>query len=586
MLEREHRDASATSEASRRPRRGYPPSGPSSSVCGPPMTQRWNGRKQQAAGEAASRSNSFFSPQLRDEEVARFGAEEKSHRRRAASLQARMDRLQGGAQAIRARLLRRARRLTMARRQSAAMASRYSRASTPSGAPASSMPRPHCPPPGPARSRGSDATTQRWRGSRDMDAGSTSNSMPQVSGSPGLRSIASWRCVRNWAEPTGRCHRRRSVAGTSRAAEGRQDFDRTLEQGMRDGGHTMPSSRSKPSQLDSWQQEGRAARAGRQARTSERGRGSRRDARRARGGRAAQTPARQGSPLTGRAVSLAGSVSCRPARLPAASLWSRYLWRGEGHWWSRYCSALDGLVHGRHSRGNGAGVEAGGVSALAQREIPPEYLRLYQQAARRYGLDWAILAGIGRVECDHGRDPDPSCTHAGAVNAAGAGGPMQFLASTWATYGVDADGSGTADRWDAADAIYGAANDLRASGAPNDYRAAIYAYNHAGWYVDRGRGVGRQISRAHRVRPKLARGRRSERWIGRGRRPRPRPGRREPDARAVRGGRTRGALARRRPPRAGAGRRAGHGAGNGGRGQRAAGTALRSGRSPRPAGSV
>jgi Transglycosylase SLT domain len=130
-----------------------------------------------------------------------------------------------------------------------------------------------------------------------------------------------------------------------------------------------------------------------------------------------------------------------------------------------------------------SGVEEDGVSALAQREIPPEYLRLYQQAARRYGLDWAILAGIGKVECDHGRDPDPSCTHEGAVNAAGAGGPMQFLASTWATYGVDAEGDGAADRWDPADAIYGAANYLHAASAPHDYRAAIYAYNHAGWYV-------------------------------------------------------------------------------------------------------
>jgi hypothetical protein len=127
--------------------------------------------------------------------------------------------------------------------------------------------------------------------------------------------------------------------------------------------------------------------------------------------------------------------------------------------------------------------EENGVSALAQREIPAEYLRLYQAAARRYGLDWAILAGIGRVECDHGRDSDPSCTREGAVNGAGAGGPMQFLTSTWATYGVDANGGAAADRWDPADAIYGAANYLRAAGAPNDYRAAIYAYNHAGWYV-------------------------------------------------------------------------------------------------------
>jgi Transglycosylase SLT domain len=140
--------------------------------------------------------------------------------------------------------------------------------------------------------------------------------------------------------------------------------------------------------------------------------------------------------------------------------------------------AFPGAAAGGDVGGSGAG-----ASALARRDIPPEYLRLYRAAGVRYGLDWAILAGIGKVECDHGRDPDPSCTHEGAVNPAGAGGPMQFLASTWATYGVDGDDDGRRDRWDAADAIYAAARYLRASGAPGDYRAAILAYNHAGWYV-------------------------------------------------------------------------------------------------------
>ncbi len=125
-----------------------------------------------------------------------------------------------------------------------------------------------------------------------------------------------------------------------------------------------------------------------------------------------------------------------------------------------------------------------GVSALAESEIPPLYLSLYEQAARHYGLDWAILAGISKVECDHGRDPDPSCTKEGAVNSAGAGGPAQFLASTWSEYGVDADGKGAPDRWDPADAIYAMANYLHASGAPQNYRKAIYAYNHAWWYVN------------------------------------------------------------------------------------------------------
>jgi hypothetical protein len=122
-------------------------------------------------------------------------------------------------------------------------------------------------------------------------------------------------------------------------------------------------------------------------------------------------------------------------------------------------------------------------SALARSEIPPAYLRVYEQAAQRYGLDWAILAGVGKVECDDGRDGDPSCGREGATNAAGAGGPMQFIASTWARYGVDGDGDGRIDRWDAADAIYGAANYLRRAGAPSDYAKALFAYNHAGWYV-------------------------------------------------------------------------------------------------------
>lgn len=136
--------------------------------------------------------------------------------------------------------------------------------------------------------------------------------------------------------------------------------------------------------------------------------------------------------------------------------------------------------------GGGYGLAGGpyGVSAFARAHIPPRYLRLYLAAARRYGLDWSILAGIGRVECDHGRDPAPSCTQQGVENSAGAGGPMQFLASTWARYGVDGDGDGHIDRWDPADAIYSAANYLRASGAPRHYRAAIYAYNHATWYVE------------------------------------------------------------------------------------------------------
>ena len=107
-------------------------------------------------------------------------------------------------------------------------------------------------------------------------------------------------------------------------------------------------------------------------------------------------------------------------------------------------------------------------SALALREIPRPYLSLYQQAAQRYGLDWAVIAAIGKVECDHGRDSDRSCTREGAVNSAGAGGPMQFIASTWARYGVDGDADGRVDRWDPADATGPA---LPAGAGPRTTRA-------------------------------------------------------------------------------------------------------------------
>jgi cell wall-associated NlpC family hydrolase len=130
------------------------------------------------------------------------------------------------------------------------------------------------------------------------------------------------------------------------------------------------------------------------------------------------------------------------------------------------------------------GIQGSAPPQTAVAEIPAEYLALYEQAGLAFGLPWQLLAGIGKVECDHGQNPDPACTQEGAVNSAGAGGPMQFLASTWQSYGIDADGNGIADRWDPVDAIFSAANYLRASGAPNDIPAAVYAYNHSQAYVN------------------------------------------------------------------------------------------------------
>lgn len=130
------------------------------------------------------------------------------------------------------------------------------------------------------------------------------------------------------------------------------------------------------------------------------------------------------------------------------------------------------------------GIQVSSPSQTAIAEIPVAYLALYEQAGVAFRIPWQLLAGIGKVECEHGQSPDPACSQEGLTNSAGAGGPMQFLAGTWQTYGIDADGNGSADRWDPVDAVFSAANYLRASGAPDNIPAAIYAYNHSQAYVN------------------------------------------------------------------------------------------------------
>jgi hypothetical protein len=109
------------------------------------------------------------------------------------------------------------------------------------------------------------------------------------------------------------------------------------------------------------------------------------------------------------------------------------------------------------------------------------YLDLYKRAATTCpGLPWTVLAAIGQVESDHGRNAGPS--------SAGALGPMQFLPSTWKVYGVDGDGDGKADITNPFDAIPGAAKYLCASGGGKGGQSlykAIFAYNHADWYVQK-----------------------------------------------------------------------------------------------------
>jgi hypothetical protein len=123
-------------------------------------------------------------------------------------------------------------------------------------------------------------------------------------------------------------------------------------------------------------------------------------------------------------------------------------------------------------------------SPLALRDIPSDYLRIYQAAGANVG--WEYLAAIGKVETDHGRSTAPGVRS--GVNAFGCcSGPMQFSIvghpSTWETYGVDGNHDGKTSPFDPRDAIPAAASYLEASGAPADWDAALFSYNHAVWYV-------------------------------------------------------------------------------------------------------
>ncbi len=107
--------------------------------------------------------------------------------------------------------------------------------------------------------------------------------------------------------------------------------------------------------------------------------------------------------------------------------------------------------------------------------IPPFLLPIYQAAGIEYDVPWQILAAINEIETDYGRNL--------SVSSAGAVGWMQFMPSTWKTWGVDANGDGVADPYNPVDAIFSAARYLHAAGASKSVSRAIFAYNHASWYV-------------------------------------------------------------------------------------------------------
>jgi len=118
------------------------------------------------------------------------------------------------------------------------------------------------------------------------------------------------------------------------------------------------------------------------------------------------------------------------------------------------------------------------------RTQPPEpagvLLGYYREAEDRFGVAWQVLAAVNYTESKFGRVVSAS--------SAGAQGPMQFIPSTWAAYGLGGDVH------DPHDAILGAANYLHASGAPGNYRVALYHYNPVTEYVDAVMRYARQMT--------------------------------------------------------------------------------------------
>ncbi len=141
-------------------------------------------------------------------------------------------------------------------------------------------------------------------------------------------------------------------------------------------------------------------------------------------------------------------------------------------------------------------------SSYARKLIPPQMLSLYMSDSVQTqcpGLSWTIVAAIIHLESNDNRNPGPS--------SVGARGASQFMPATWDSlsrsivnvgrygkipdgqgYGLDGDGDGLADIMNPYDSVPATARYLCANGAGNPAKVpkAIYAYNHAWWYVNGG----------------------------------------------------------------------------------------------------
>ncbi len=135
------------------------------------------------------------------------------------------------------------------------------------------------------------------------------------------------------------------------------------------------------------------------------------------------------------------------------------------------------------------------VASVNTSQQPTTYLQLFQESAARYcpGLSWTVLAAIGQIESADGTNNGPS--------PAGALGPMQFLPSSWTTWGIDGFGqTGPPDIMNPYDAVPSAARMLCADGATGGGSAlssAIFDYNHADWYVNEVLGLAQEYAASY-----------------------------------------------------------------------------------------
>ncbi|MEU6644351.1 lytic transglycosylase domain-containing protein [Saccharomonospora sp. NPDC046836] len=168
---------------------------------------------------------------------------------------------------------------------------------------------------------------------------------------------------------------------------------------------------------------------------------------------------------------------------------------------------------------------AGAVSYALVGGIPDVALSAYRNAAGSLaqtapgcGLEWTVIAAIGRVESNHGRYGGTQLYEDGSTHPVIRGipldgrtgvalirdsdggaldqdpvfdravGPMQFIPGTWRAYAVDGNGDGEADPDNIHDAALAAGTYLCAGGGdtrdPAQLRAAVYRYNHSESYVD------------------------------------------------------------------------------------------------------